>query len=834
MEFIYETIKFNKSLPIKIFVHSVNYVQNHWHNSIELLFILSGSVNIVINAISYELKEEDIILINSNEIHSISSKESNTILALQIPIEYIKANYDSSEEIMFNCKSFNKTNEEQYYYDSIRNILAKMMWFYSKNELGFELKIQSLLFDMIYILFRNFKDINHGKKNEKNTEKYLERLSRIIKHIDENYNKEISLNSVAKSEFLSVAYLSKFFSRYMGMTFSSYLNNVRFQNAVKNLIYTDLSITEISINNGFFNEKTFFNLFKEFYDDTPNQYRKKIKNNLNISSKEKRNSVNYFEVDSKKAYTALFKYLKIVDKEIKEKELPYSKFIEEIDITKENKEIYHNWKCLTTIGKAKDGLFYEVQKQLTQVQKEIGFKYIRFHGIFDDEMMVYDEDKVGNPIYNFTYIDRLFEFFYSIGLKPFVELGFMPEKLAKNIKTIMYRKSIISMPKDIEKWKGLLKAFIEHCINHFGKTEVESWYFEVWNEPNMKGMFWFDTEEDYYKLYESSFKAIKEVSKNIKVGGPALTFFENDDLQWLRKYIEFCSRGKCEPDFISAHFYPHKAFMKKEDNFFKREFQDFRLIENEDSLKECINKFKNLLKEYKFEDIETHMTEWNSNASHRDLCNDTCYKAAYITKNVLENMDKLDSMAYWSITDLIEEFQASSNTFHGGLGVITNNGIKKAGYYAFWLLNKLGNINIASGEGYYITSSKKGYEMILYNYCHFDKLYCQGDTSKITIEDRYDVFTNNYNKEVKLLLKGFKEGLYEIKEYSVNRRNGSPYDTWLAMVGDGDLNLEEIDYLNNKSIPSYSKTQENINSEYLINRELTPHEIRLIEINIKY
>ena len=176
MEFIYETIEFNKSLPIKIFIHSVNYVQNHWHNSMELLFILSGKVNIVIDSVSYELREEDVLLINSNEIHAISSKESNTILALQIPMEFIKANFDEPGEIKFNCKSFCKNGEEQYPYNSIRNILAKMMWVYSKNESGFVLKLQSLLFDMIYILFRNF---NVSKQDEKNTLKYLERLSRI-------------------------------------------------------------------------------------------------------------------------------------------------------------------------------------------------------------------------------------------------------------------------------------------------------------------------------------------------------------------------------------------------------------------------------------------------------------------------------------------------------------------------------------------------------------------------------------------------------------------------------------------------------------------------------
>ncbi|MBZ9685403.1 helix-turn-helix domain-containing protein [Clostridium estertheticum] len=832
VDYMYEIIKFSNVLPIKIFIHKVNYVPNHWHESLELLFILSGKVNIVIDGIKYELNEEDVIVINSNEIHALTSQEDNMILALQIPIEYIKNHYDNFTDISFNCKSFMYQHEDQYRFNVIKNMLAEMMWIYNKAEDGFELKLQSLLFELVYNLFKKFKVIKDEKQN-KSSNKYLERLSRIISYVGENYKKKISLNTLAKQEYLSVFYLSKFFQKYMGMNFSTYINSIRLQHAAKDLVYADMSISQIALDNGFSNEKSFLNTFKEGYGDTPSQYRKKIKNNLNDFVEQKSQAINYLELDSSNVFTTLFKYLNIKNKPNRDEREFILKDLGAVDVSKVSRKINHNWKMLTTIGKAKDGLFAEVQKQLEKIQKDIGFKYIRFHGIFDDEMMVYDEDEAGNPIFNFSYVDKLFDFFYSVGLKPFVELGFMPSKLAKASYTAFYRKSIISMPKDINKWNMLIKKFVEHCIYRYGKEEVEKWYFEVWNEPELTNVFWFDSEEDYYKLYEDTYQSIKKISMDIKVGGPSIVSVTSIGFNWLERFLRFCNHNDCRPDFVSFHSYPHETNSNIFDCNFEKEMPMVTISENEEYLAEVINKIKYITKEAGLEHREIHMTEWNSNAWHRDLCNDTCYKVAYIVKNIVENMDSISSFAYWTITDFIEEFQVPAHTFHGGLGVITNNGIKKAAYYAFWLLNKLGNNVIDSGDGYYITASKKGYQVILYHYCHFDKLYSRRDTSNIHISERYNVFINDYNKEVNLKLIGFKAGLYEVKEYSVNRTNGSSYDNWVEMGSIEYLNEEEIHYLNDKSLPSFKKYGQAIDHEYSIITGLMPHEVKLYEINFK-
>ena len=265
MSSIYETIKFSSKTKMNLFVHSVNYVQNHWHESLEILFILKGNVNIVIDDTLYNLKQEDVIVINMNEIHTVSADGDNMILALQIPIDFIKYHYEDIENIKF-CNSVFLEDENKDIVDEIRHILAKTMWTYSKDEEDCELKMQALVLELIYILCRNFKENN--SLNNKNSNKYSERLKRIIEFIDKNYKEDITLSSLAEREYLSSAYLSKFFSKYMGKNFHGYLSSIKLEHAVKDLIYTDLSITEVALNNGFSNEKTFFNLFKNnIYQD---------------------------------------------------------------------------------------------------------------------------------------------------------------------------------------------------------------------------------------------------------------------------------------------------------------------------------------------------------------------------------------------------------------------------------------------------------------------------------------------------------------------------------------------------------------------------------------
>ena len=201
-------------------------------------------------------------------------------------------------------------------------------------------------------------------------------------------------------------------------------------------------------------------------------------------------------------------------------------------------------------GRANEGLRADWQQQLAYVKKECGFKYIRMHGLLTDDMGVYREDRNGNPQYNYQYIDVLFDYILDIGMKPFVELGFMPNALASGTETIFWWKGNVTPPKDYEKWENLIRNLTQHFTDRYGAEEVKDWYFEVWNEPNLTPWFWTGTMEDYFKLYQHSAIAVKSVNKEYRIGGPATA-----GAAWEVELIDFCQNNDLPVDFISTHAY---------------------------------------------------------------------------------------------------------------------------------------------------------------------------------------------------------------------------------------------------------------------------------------
>jgi xylan 1,4-beta-xylosidase len=180
------------------------------------------------------------------------------------------------------------------------------------------------------------------------------------------------------------------------------------------------------------------------------------------------------------------------------------------DLQQTNGPLNTMFKRCVGAGRANEGLRADWQRQLTVAHRECGFEYIRMHGLFCDDMGVYREEH-GKPQYNWQYIDELYDFLARIGMKPFVELGFMPNAMASGSKTIFWWRGNVTPPRDLNKWANFIRAFIEHVQERYGHDAVKTWYFEVWNEPNLDG-FWAGTQQEYFDLYGATARAIKGVS----------------------------------------------------------------------------------------------------------------------------------------------------------------------------------------------------------------------------------------------------------------------------------------------------------------------------------
>jgi xylan 1,4-beta-xylosidase len=839
--YTYENIELDDHLPVHLFLHSTHQVPNHWHDSIEILFVLKGKLELFTKDRFTELNEEDLLLINANEIHAIKAEENNLVLALQIPVSYLLQIEPQIERMTFACNSATaSSDEEQSKFDELRTLLAEMMLLHNKRPQGYHLRIQSCLLSLTFLLMQGF--CAQDQSSEKQDDKHRERLLRITSYVKENYNRAINIQQLALQEYLTVPYLSRFFKEYMGTSFTKYVNAVRLDKAVKDLTLTNLSITQIAHDHGFPNLKSFNAVFREFYRQTPGEYRKTILDGRSSFQKSSVAQFNYFDMNPTQAFESLFKYLPNHSISVTSNlpvPLNVHKQFHKISIdSNPGKTLAHTWKKLMTVGKAKEVLFAEVQRHIKHLQREIGFQYIRFHGIFDDEMMIYGENERGEVNLNFAYSDSLFDFLLSSGLKPFLELSFLPRQLAGDGSTsVFYKKSWVGSPKDLSKWNQLIHQFVTHYIRRYGINEVRQWYFEVWNEPDIH-IFWPESYEKYGELFISTFQTIKTIDPKLRVGGPgvlSLTLIQSD---WLTRFLQDVCRQNVRPDFISFHSYPYDESLKLNqviqvdyEEHPNQVFQHIVLSADIDYLSRVIVKLKETVNEVMGRDTpELHMTEWNATGSHRDLVNDTCYKAAYIVKNVLENMDGLHSLGYWTATDLLEEFKMSSEMFHGGLGLMTYNGIPKPAFYAFKLLAKLGPQFIHQGKGYYITSSDMGLQVLMYAYVHIDSLYQKGDASFISRTNRYEVFEEDGAIALTLELTDLHPGLYTIKRHTINRQNGSVFDLWVRMGAPHPIDADTLVYLKQASCPQLTFEQVEIMGDYTLVSKLSPHEVQLVEL----
>lgn len=465
-------------------------------------------------------------------------------------------------------------------------------------------------------------------------------------------------------------------------------------------------------------------------------------------------------------------------------------------------------KCIT-FGRAGEGLRADFQEQLRELQSEIGFEYIRFHGLFHDDMAVYDEDKNGKPVLWFGYIDKLFDFLLSVHIKPFVELGFMPGKIATVKNTVFWWQANGCPPTDYDKWHYLVNETVKHLTERYGVDEVRTWYFEVWNEPNL-GSFFRGTQEEYFRLYEVSVDAVKSICKDYRVGGPSTSGADfREGLGYLKAFIDFCDSKKLPVDFFSAHPYPTCWALDEEGT------EHMGYISKEICI-EFLDNIKNIVDNSPYPNAEIHLTEWNSSPSPRDLIHDTPFMTPFILYNITQNFGKADSLGFWTFTDIFEENGPGKLPFHGGFGLINAEGIKKSSYWAYWLLNKLGDNIIEITDNFIITKQNDEYRIIIWNYCYYTDEFANGDRKRLTDTERDAVF-NLKNIEINITL----DGTYTGTVYTLDESTCA-YHNWLRLNAPEYPTQNEIDILKANSKP---KEEQITLSD--ITEIMKPHEVKM-------
>lgn len=849
MEHFFELTNIKQGLNLNINLHSVNNYKLHLHNEIEILLVLKGSITVISGNKKYVLVENDYMLINACEVHSTSkTNEENACLALQLDPRSLDKLYPGFSKINFRCNSFECNEENQENYDKIRHYIANIIWAINKKEVGFEIDIEIEFLKIVKELLIYFNNGESQREDIKNSEDRNINIQRIMQYIDNNIEDGVTLEDVAENENMSSYYVSRFIKNNIGISFQEYKNHKRLDKAVELLTCTDKTITEIALSSGFPSVKSLNNIFKHYYKNSPSEYRKI--NSINIKEKDYINSnddriksKSYLDINRNAAFTKLFTYLE--PSKIKENKTIEKKI--KIHMRQNGNLLIPYWKKLMTFGRAAEGLRQDWRNQLEEIQREIGFEYIRFHGIFCDEMMICNYDEQNNITYNWNYVDNLFDFFMKLNIKPFVGLNFMPSEIKKTNETMYWWKANISQPKDINLWVDLVKEFLKHCINRYGLKEVESWYFEVWNEPELEYVYWIGDKKDYFEFYKETVFAIKSISKNIKIGGPSITHQALKDGYWLEEFITYCLDNHVPLDIITLHIYPEIYSVAEENNMELMEgLKENRTNFENINISQLLSMVKNIYfdKNHTIDTInnaieritailpkkpEIHITEWSATALGRNLISDTCYTATFIARSIVQAIDTVDSIGYWTFTDIMEELKAGISPFHGGFGLINNNGIKKPGYFAYLFLSKLGREILIKGEDFIVTRKDDEIQILAYNFAYFDDLFLKGDTSALTYIERYKVFESKDNVENRIEIEGLS-GNYKVTKYELNRDSGSAFDEWLMLGSPENMTIEEVEYLKMKSYPKMTTKYLNIKDNYSFNISLPVHGLELVII----
>ena len=356
----------------------------------------------------------------------------------------------------------------------------------------------------------------------------------------------------------------------------------------------------------------------------------------------------------------------------------------------------HFWERMFGSGRAILSLRESYRNDLRETKRITGFEYVRFHAIFHDEVGYYDEDKDGAPVYNFSYIDQIYDGLLDNKVRPFVELSFMPKKLASDPNALhaFWYKQNVSPPKDWNKWEQMIENFARHLVERYGEDEVAQWYFEVWNEPNID--FWTGNpkEATYYELYDHTARAIKRVSQRLRVGGPATA-----QAAWADRFLAHCKAENVPVDFVSSHVYGND---KSEDVFGTHE-----KISRNAMVCRAVRKVHDEIAASAFPKMPLIWTEYNADYGNHVEVTDSAYMGPFLADTIRQCDGLTEMMSYWDFSDVFEEQGVVKTPFWGGFGVLAERDIPKPSFNAFALLHRLGDTRIESASNSVLVTRRK-------------------------------------------------------------------------------------------------------------------------------
>jgi len=449
-------------------------------------------------------------------------------------------------------------------------------------------------------------------------------------------------------------------------------------------------------------------------------------------------------------------------------------------------------------GRAILSLRDSYRNDLRETKRITEFEYVRFHAIFHDEDGLYDEDKDGGPVYNYSYADQIYDGLLTNKVRPFIELSFMPKKLTSDPKAFhpFWYQQNVAPPKDWGKWEQPIENFARHLVERYGIDKVAQWYFEVWNEPNID--FWAGNpkEATYYELYDRAARAIKGVSLRLRVGGPATA-----QAAWVDHFLAHCKEKNVPVDFASTHVYRND---RAEDVFGTHEN-----IPRTRMVCRAVKKVHDQIAASPYPNTPLIWSEFNASYMNEPAVTDTAFMGSWMADTIRQCDGLTEMMSYWTSSDVSEEQGVVRTPFYGGFGLLAERSIPKAAFNAFALLHQLGDVRLeVNSESVLVTRRKNGSLAI----AAWNLLLPEEAGSPQTLTFHFKGLGSTHLARITV----------------VDKEHGSPLPAWDKMGHPALPTLAQIEALRKaSSLPS--ARQENLTNDSLT-LTLKPHALALIEV----
>lgn len=590
------------------------------------------------------------------------------------------------------------------------------------------------------------------------------RMRQIVKYVDENRQNHVSLSELADEMFTATSTLSRLFQKQTGMKFAEFVNRVRIYFAAEDLMTTSKAVTKIAVDNGFSNASVMNRVFRQYYQCTPVEYREKKK-------------------EEKECTTPIKKENR--DKRNKNKSLDTENSAIEVNVRRKSK-LTKIWNQVVNIGSVYNLTLANLQYHTIYLTETLGFSYVRIWNVFSKKMMITDGKTQGN--YNYDMIDLALDFLVSHHIKPFVDLGRRPDTALSSMGNTLYfeEECIVFQSKDI--WIAMLKDFIHHIIKRYGKEEVVQWKFELSSDivHFARNQYYIDKEYDYKECYRSSYQVIKKALPDACVGGPSDV---TNDVKFLHEYLQYSKENNCLPEFISILLFPYDSSRKDgKVNYYRTQSENYEC--------EKLQSIHQIMEEGEV-DIPLYVVEWNSSISNRNFLNDSCFRASYITKKIIEILSMADMVCLWMGSDWVSNYFDTKRIANGGSGLITKDTIRKPVYFALQFLNQLGEELLLHNEELIVTKEigKDVYHIIGFYYQKYEDTYVVANDPIDSPEKVEKIFLTNQECNIDLVLKNVADGNYTITSNRICREKGSILDEWKKFQYEETLTNEDIKYL---------------------------------------